>query len=105
MDDDVQTDQDIMDNAVNTCQSDIMVALRELTSFKNVYNPEVTNSTKRVFQNSAIFYMVNNKEIMFRIKFPHLYDRAGKYREPSNLQFERNMKNDDFHYLKSVFGI
>ena len=48
---------------------------------------------------------ISNKEIKAKIRFPHLYDRTGKFRSKymGNGFDEGNNQNSDFMYLRAKF--
>ena len=48
---------------------------------------------------------ISNKEIKAKIRFPHLYDRTGKFRSKymGNGFDEGNNQNGDFMYLRAKF--
>ena len=61
MDDDVDTDEEIYDNAMGAIRKDFKEAKKDLEKY-------------------GWFEIVNNREIKLRVANPELYDRNGKYR-------------------------
>lgn len=67
-----------MDNAKATCWSDLVNAYTDLTSGTAFWKPE--QFQKKIFKNVGPLVLIGTKEIYAKIKFPHLYDRTGKFR-------------------------
>ena len=90
MDDDVQTDDEILNNAKSTCISDLDHALKNL--LRN--------------DKSMIKFLVNNVEIKSRCQREHFYGRDGKYKQEFMVGFaHKHMQNEDFKYLESQFKL
>ena len=88
MDDDVETDDEILKNAKGTCTNDLDHALDNL--LKN--------------DKSRLKFVINNVEIKSRCHRDHFYGRDGKYKEEFMVGFAHNhMLCEETKFLENEF--
>lgn len=95
-DDDVDTDDDVLDCAFNNCWQDLIRAFRKV-------EPTNIATNNKDGQKSINYHLLNNYRIKDRTKNPEMYDRNGLLRDiPKDQKLDELAKDIDEALNKRV---